>query len=55
MAVGRQPVMANAMKAVREDVEQEAADELAGFERHHLALIVILVIPPAKANRAVAE
>ena len=38
MAVGEQAVVADAMEAVGQDVQQEAAHELAGGEAHHLAL-----------------
>jgi hypothetical protein len=33
-AAGKEPVVANAMEALRENVNEEAADELAGVERH---------------------
>jgi hypothetical protein len=55
MSVGEQPVVANAMEAVREDVEQESANELADFERHRLALALLAVILPAESNFAVGE
>ena len=37
MAVGEQAVVTDAMEAGREDVEQEAAHELADVEAHDLA------------------
>jgi hypothetical protein len=43
--VGEQPVMADAMKALRQDVEHEAADELVCRQRHHL--------PPGHPVRAI--
>src|SRR6516162_3053646 len=33
-ATGEEPVMADAMKAPRKDMDEEATDELAGVERH---------------------
>ena len=33
-AIGEEPVMADAMKTVGEDVQQEAADEFVAVERH---------------------
>lgn len=36
MAIGKQAVMTNAVKAVRNGVKQETADELVGIERHYL-------------------
>ena len=42
VAVGEQPIMADAMEAVRQGVEQEAPDELVGRKRHHLGLAVLM-------------
>jgi hypothetical protein len=36
---GEQAVVADAVEPARQDVEQEAADELVGSERHHLLSI----------------
>ena len=36
VAIGEQPVVADAMEALRQDVHQEAADELVRGERHRL-------------------
>ena len=36
MAVGEEAVVADAMEAVRQRVQQEAPDELVGVERHDL-------------------
>ena len=52
MAIGEEAVVADAMEAVRQDVQQEAADELVGVERHHLGLAVVAVILPAEARPA---
>ena len=38
VAVGEQPVVADAVEPVREHVQQEAAHELAGGQAHHLRL-----------------
>ena len=35
-AAGQQPVVADAVESGRQDVDEEAADELAGGERHEL-------------------
>ena len=50
MTVGEEAVVADAMKAVRQAVEQEAAHELGGVERHHLGLVVLAVIAPLEAD-----
>ena len=37
--IGEQPVMADTMEALRQNVDEEAADELVGTERHRLLAI----------------
>src|SRR5579864_3794559 len=45
------------MEAVRQDVQQKAADELAGTEPHHLELVaaVVAVVLPSEADVIGAE
>ena len=43
------------MEAVRQGVQQEAADELVGIEGHHLGLAVRSVVLPGEADLAVGE
>src|SRR5437870_3572692 len=43
------------MKAVRQSVQQKAADELAVGELHRLGLAVLTVVFPAKADLAVVQ
>ncbi len=50
MAVGGEAVIADAMKAVGQRVHQEAPDELAGGEAHHLGRVGLAVILPAEAH-----
>ena len=50
MAVGEQPVMPDALKAWREDVHQEAAEEFSGGERHYALAVMMAVILPAEAD-----
>ena len=54
-AVGEEAIMADAMKPVRQRVQQEAADEFVGFQRHDLVLVVMPVVAPAEADPAVGE
>src|SRR5262245_43248385 len=51
-AIGEQAVVTDAMEAGWEDVEQEAADELAGVETHHLAPMtaVLAIVLPAETD-----
>ena len=50
-AVGQEAVVTNAMRAVRQRLEEKAADELEGFEGHDLGLAAMAIILPA--NRTV--
>ncbi|OAN51169.1 hypothetical protein A6A05_11370 [Magnetospirillum moscoviense] len=54
-AVGEEAIVANAVKAVGQDVEQEAADEFAGLQRHHLLFVVMAIVLPAEADAAVID
>jgi hypothetical protein len=49
--------MADAMKSVRQDVDQEAADELVGVERHQLVAGVAFgsVILPLERHALTVE
>ena len=51
-AIAEQPVMADAMKAVRQHVQQKAADELIHAQPHHLGALTSLVpiILPVEAD-----
>src|SRR5207245_1422154 len=48
-------VVADAMEAVGQDVEQEAADELVGVEGHRLSLVMVAIVLPEEADAAVGE
>ena len=54
---GQQSVVADAMKPVRQNVEQEAPDELVGAERHRAVpcLAVAAVIFVAEGHAALVE
>lgn len=54
-AVGEEAIVANAVKTVGQDMEQETADEFAGLQRHHLLLVVMAIVLPAEADGAVRE
>src|SRR4029077_10607473 len=53
MAVGEEAVVADAMEAIRQGVQEEAADELIGLKRHELGLAMMAVLLPAEGNLAV--
>jgi hypothetical protein len=54
-AIGEKTVVADAMEAVRQSVQQKAADELVGIECHHFGLAVRTVVFPGKAELPVGE
>jgi hypothetical protein len=47
--------VADAVEAVRQRMQEEAADELAGGEGHHLGLVVVPIVPPAEADLPLFE
>ena len=51
--VRQEAEVADAAEPFRQDVEQEATDELVGVERHHLGLVVGAIILPAEADATV--
>ena len=55
VAVGKQSEVADLDEAGRQDMEQEAADELDRIERHDAAAVVMPGVAPAEAHLAVIE
>ena len=55
MTIGEEAVVADAMEAVGQRVQQEAADELVGVERHDLRLAAVTIIPPAERDPIVGH
>ena len=49
--VGQEAEVTDAAEAVGQDMQQEAADELAGVERHHLGLVVLRDNPSSGSGR----
>jgi hypothetical protein len=54
-AIGQEAERADADKAARQDVEQEAAQELLRIERHHSLLITVGIILPTESNLVLLE
>src|ERR1700745_244802 len=54
-AIGEETVVADAMEALRQSMQQKAADELVGIEGHHFGLAVRSIVFPDKANLPVDE
>src|SRR5262249_39628167 len=53
--VAQQAVVANAHEPRWHDVQQEAADELHGFQRHYLLLIAVRVILPLEEDLIILD
>ena len=56
IAVGKQAIVADAVKALGEDVHEETADELMGVERHRLPAIGSIepIVLPAESDAPLA-
>lgn len=54
-AIGEEAVMADAVESVRQGMQEKAADELVGFERHHLVDGAPSVVLPSEADLAVGQ
>ena len=50
MTIAEKTVMTDAVKAVRQGVQQETPNELVGRQGHDFALVVVPVIAPAETN-----
>ena len=48
--IAEQAVVTQPGEAAREHVQEEASDELAGVEAHHLALVAVGVVAPAESH-----
>src|SRR5437763_14602241 len=55
LPVGEEAVVANAVEAVRQGMQQETADELVGIKRHQLGLAVLAIVFPGEADLAVGQ
>lgn len=55
IAIAEEAVVADALKTLRQDVEQEPADELVGGEGHRAKAIAVSVVLPAEANVPVID
>jgi hypothetical protein len=55
IALAEKSVVTDALKTVRQDVEQEAANEFVGLQSHCLLLVVVAVIFPTECDLAVVD
>ena len=55
MPIGEQPIVANAVKAVWQHVQEEPTYELADTEPHHLRFARLSVVFPSEADMGVVE
>jgi hypothetical protein len=54
-AVGKKPEVADADQALRQNVDQEAAQELIGGDRHDFLLAALRIVSPAKRDPIILE
>ncbi len=54
-AIGEEAIMADAMEAVRQGVQEKATNELIGIERHHLGFAILPIVLPGKAHLTIGE
>ena len=52
-AIGEEAIVADAMEAVRQGVQQEAPDELIGCQHHHFGLAIRSIVFPGEADLAI--
>jgi len=55
VAMAQKAVVADALKTVRQDMEQEAANEFFGFQRHDFWLVVMPIIFPVEGDFAAID
>src|SRR4051794_28746752 len=55
LTVAEEPEVADAVEAVRENMDQEPADELVGGQGHRAVVAVLPVVLPAEADLAVVD
>jgi len=55
IAVGKEAVMADALEAVGQDVEEKATDELLGLERHVLDARAVPIVLPGERDVVVGD
>ena len=55
IAVAEKTVVTDALKTVRQDMEQKAANEFAGLQSQRFLLVVVTVIFPTKGDLAVVD
>jgi len=55
ITIGKEAVMADALEAVGQNVEQEAADELGGCKRHELDARAVAVVLPTEGNMIIRD
>ena len=53
-AIGEKSVVADAMEAVGQAVQEKAPDELLSMKRHHFDFAVLPIVLPREADLAIA-
>ena len=50
MAIAEKAVIANALKSIRQNVEEKAADEFLGGKRHRFLLALVSIVFPLETH-----
>ena len=54
-AIGEEAIVADAVEAVRQGVQEKATHELIGIKRHHFGLAILPIVLPGKAHLPIGE
>jgi hypothetical protein len=55
VAIGQEAVVANALEALGQDMEQESTDELFGIQVHGFDLTAMAIVFPVELNPAIID
>ena len=54
-AIGEEAIVADAVEAIRQGVQEKATNELIGTKRHHFGFTILPIVLPGKAHLAVGK
>jgi len=54
-AIGEEAIVADAVEAVRQGMQEKATNELIGIKRHHFGFTVLPIVLPGKAHLALGK
>ena len=54
-AIGEEAIVADAVKAIRQSMQEKTTNELIGIKRHHFGFAILPIVLPGKAHPAVGK